>query len=138
MARKSQSVALAVTMGAVFFVLLLVISAIASDSSLLHPMPALAALPVWLKFCASVVGAAVAISVLVHFTLKVWGPRDQGSADVGVWLIAFLAALTLWETHWATVLALTLLTITHLVLAFFSQYKRPLPPVAPHTPVDDN
>ncbi len=127
MARKSHSVALALTMSVVFLVLLAVTTSIASDRSTLGPMPAMAALPVWLKYCGSLVGAAVAISVLVLFTLRVWGSRDQGFADLGIWMISFLAALTLWEPHWATLLALTLLTVTHLVLAFFRERVSTLP-----------
>lgn len=131
MARKSPSVLLTISIVIVFLTLAMFTSVIADNSDDIGQLPAITTLPIWLKFFASLVGAAVAISVLVLFTLKIWGSRDAGFAELGVWMIAFLAAITLSDTNWATVLALTLLTITHLVLEVLAPRVRALPPTGP-------
>jgi hypothetical protein len=94
---------------------------------------------VWLlslRSLVSVVGAAVAITALLHYVLKTLARGETAPAALPQFVVPFLAGCALWDAGWAALFSLAAVAIAQLIIGYLStdlgsREPAALPPTKP-------
>lgn len=124
MARRSRSYALLWALAAVGLVLFVLATSVTAGSE--GELQAEVMIwPLALKMFVSLIGAAVAITVLLHYLFKIFSSGEGALPALPTFVIPFLAGCALLEASWAALLALTVVIAVQMVVGYLSTRQGP-------------